>query len=495
MKVLVIGLDGATWDLIRPWAENGILPNLNFLRKNGVYGNLTSTIPPVTVPAWISFVTGKNPGKIGCYDFLTPRKSLNNLRPITSKDIHGKTFYEILDENGKKCIILNLPGTYPPRIKEIVITSLLTQGDNFIFPPELIHEIPQLKNWRLVSDRSLYVNGKIIEYINDFIQLEKTRFEGAKELLKKKPWDFFFLLFNGTDALQHIMYDKIKEKKGDVVKLYKEIDEYIGWFINNVPKDTNILVISDHGFRVYKKTFFINGWLRKEGYLKIKGRVKSRTIRHRSEMETENAISKRINIKLPIFLLNYYTWIYPVYAKLRKILPIELRTDVAQPDSNSSIAYCTSDPASNFGYIYINDKKRFIDGIVSEKNYETYRDEIINKLKKLKDPKTSETVIKKVWKKEEIYFGSKLTTAPDIILEANEKYYVTYSPPITKYFDDRIVHNKHTRNGIFIAFGLDLKKGYNLDIKIYDLAPTILFMFDIPIPKDMDGRVLKEIFK
>ncbi|MFQ6062308.1 MAG: alkaline phosphatase family protein [Methanosarcinales archaeon] len=301
------------------------------------------------------------------------------------------------------------------------------------------------------------------------------------------------MLFNGTDALQHIMYDKII--KGDFVKLYKEIDEYIGWFINNVPKDTNILVISDHGFRVYKKTFFINGWLRKEGYLKIMPRVKSRTIRHRSEMETENAISKRINIKLPIFLLNYYTWIYPVYAKLRKILPIELRTDVAQPDSNSSIAYCTSDPASNFGYIYINDKKRFIDGIVSEKNYETYRNEIINKLKKLKDPKTKETIIKKVWKKEEIYFGYKLTTAPDIILEANEKYYVTYSPPITKYFDDRIVHNKHTRNGIFIAFGLDLKKGYNLDIKIYDLAPTILFMFDIPIPKDMDGKVLKEIFK
>ncbi|MFQ6062307.1 MAG: alkaline phosphatase family protein [Methanosarcinales archaeon] len=194
MKVLVIGLDGATWDLIRPWAENGILPNLNFLRKNGVYGNLTSTIPPVTVPAWISFVTGKNPGKIGCYDFLTPRKSLNNLRPITSKDIHGKTFYEILDENGKKCIILNLPGTYPPRIKEIVITSLLTQGDNFIFPPELIHEIPQLKNWRLVSDRSLYVNGKIIEYINDFRNLEKTRFEGAKELIKKKAMGFLFFV-------------------------------------------------------------------------------------------------------------------------------------------------------------------------------------------------------------------------------------------------------------------------------------------------------------
>ena len=64
--------------------------------ENGVYGNLEFTIPPFTIPVWVSFVTGKNPRKRGCYDFVMPRTSLNDVRPLTSKDIPGKTFYEIL---------------------------------------------------------------------------------------------------------------------------------------------------------------------------------------------------------------------------------------------------------------------------------------------------------------------------------------------------------------------------------------------------------------
>jgi len=500
-KLIVIGLDGATWDLIKPWAEQRRLPTFKKLIENGVWGELESTIPPVTIPAWISFATGKNPGKLGCYDFLLPTKSLDDVKPITIKDIPSKTFYEILYENGKKCIIINLPGSYPPRIRETVITSFLTQGDNFIFPSELVNEIQEFKNYRLVPNRSLYVKGKIIDYVNDIREIERIRFECAKKLFKKE-WDLFFLLFSGTDWIQHVMYDKlISGAMGDnmvPIKLYKEIDKYIGWFVDNAPSNVNILFMSDHGFKVYEKKFFVNGWLKREGYLKVEDRTKTRTPRHISEKETQRAISKRIKIKLPVFLLNYLKllgWMHPLYMKLKKVIPLEVQMDVIQPKASETVAYALTHSGSNFVGIYIHDKKRFNDGNVELEDYENIRAEIIYKLKKLKDPKTGEKIVKKIWRKEELYFGDELGMAPDIIFKLSDEYHMGRLL-VGEVFRDNMIISNHALHGIFLAYGQDIKKGVEVEgVTIYDLAPTILHIFGIPIPKDMDGRVLKEIFK
>ena len=504
-RVIVIGLDGATWDLMKPWAEKGILPTFKKMMEDGVYGNLESTIPPLTGPAWVSFATGKNPGKHGCYDFLIPRKSLNDMKPITTKEIHGKTFYEILNENGKKCILINLPGSYPPRIKEIVITSLLTQGDNCIFPPDLVDEIPELKDYRISYDASLLLSGKIEDYVNDVRKLEKTRFECAKKLFEKE-WDFFFLLFSAPDMIQHHLHKELvsgtMDENSNTIKAYKEMDEYIGWFVNEA-KNINILFMSDHGFRVYKKTFLINGWLRKEGYLEIEGTSEPTRAPHKVGEEHLKAMSQRINLRLPVFLFNYlrrFTWASSFYIKLKKILPIEIRTDLYfQPKLSETIACSMSHANSNFGAIYINDKKRFLDGKVEVDDYELIRVEIINKLKRLKDPETGENnIIKNICKKEDVYFGPQLDIAPDIVFILSKEYNTRSSlSSVNTPFDDRIITiNEHALQGIFLAYGPDIKKGVEIqDAKIYDFAPTILHLFGVPIPKDMDGRVLKEIFK
>ena len=500
-KVIVIGLDGATWDLIKPWVEKGILPTFKKLMENGVYGNLESTIPPLTGPAWVSFATGRNPGKHGCYDFFIPRKSLNDMKPITAEDIHGKTFYEILNENGKKCILINLPVSYPPRIKEIVITGLLTQGDDFIFPPDLVDEIPELKDYRIIPKISRK-DTNAMDYVNDNRELEKNKFECAKKLFDKE-WDFFFLMFSGTDAIQHVLYDKLvsgtMNDDSDPIKFYKEIDEYIEWFLNDTPKNVNILFMSDHGFSVYKKIVFINTWLRNEGYLTVEPRLKPSSKIQITAERDKKVKANRINIKLPHFLVGYlkfFTWMYPLYMKLKKILPLELHTGV-QPKLSETIAYSTMG-AANFGEIYINDKKRFIDGKVETCDYESIRTEIINKLKQLKDTKTGENVLKNIWKKEEIYSGERIDIAPDIIFMLVDDYISSPSLLITKLFDDNLAdeRNTHELKGIFLAYGHDIEKGGEIEgAKIHDLAPTILHIFGTPIPKDMDGKVLKEIFK
>ena len=115
VKIVIIGLDGATWKLFDNLIEKNFLPNLNKVIKKGIIGNLESTNPPVTAPAWVSFATGKNPGKHGCYDFILPRNSLDYTRTISSKDISGLTFYEILNLVNHKGTIINLPNSFPPR--------------------------------------------------------------------------------------------------------------------------------------------------------------------------------------------------------------------------------------------------------------------------------------------------------------------------------------------------------------------------------------------
>ena len=498
-KVLVIGLDGASWDLIKPWAARGILPTFKKLLEKGVHGDLESTIPPVTVPAWISFATGKNPGKHGCYYFGMPRGSLSNLRPITTRDICGKTFYELLDESGKDCILINLPGSYPPRGKGPIITSFLTQGDNFVFPANIVDEIPKLRSYRILPDYSLYVKGKIEDFIIDIRNWEGNRFECAQELFAKR-WDLFFVLFSGTDLVQHQIYDKLIhgeiDKGSAAIKLYQDIDRYIAWFVENAPKGTDVLLMSDHGFSVYKKTFHTNQWLRREGYLEVEPRTRPPLAQLRAVQAIEKAKVGRRGVKLPNFLLNHLnllTPLLPVYKMLRRMLNIELQAGALQPTVSQSSAYSPWD-----WMIYINDRRRFTDGKIDAEQYEKLKTEIISKLKQVKDPQTGQSVVNNVWRKEDIYTGPRLDIAPDIVLMSDEfliSSTIRGGKLFTKSFTTRIT-NWHSLNGVFLAYGPSIKEGAKIQgAKIHDLAPTILHLFGVQVPDDIDGRVLKEIFK
>lgn len=519
-KVLVIGLDGATWNLIKPLAEQGKLPTFKKLMDEGVWGDLQSTLPPVTGPAWVSFATGKNPGKHGIFDFLLPNEKLDKAQTITSQNIRTKTFYEILDKKGIECILINLPGSFPPKIhNKIVITSLMTKGDDCVFPPTLLREIPELKDYRIVPDANLLLKGKNTEYIEDIIQVERKRFECAKKLFTKKDWDIFFVMFGGMDSCQHRVYDKLElfvHSKGgnfddDVeiaIKLFEYLDEFVKWFIENVPQNANILFMSDHGAYSFKGKFYINTWLEENGYLKTGFNLKyEQPPIHRlaNDLRTaQNLIqSKKWKIKVPSFLFNYIKSsdgtllesISTMYRLLTKILPIEIqnKNPVKLPNVDESFAISISHSSRA---IYINTKGRFVNGIVEAgTQYEEIRNSIMTKLKELKSPKTGEKVFKNVFKKEDIYCGDFLSMAPDIIL-VPDRYFISMGTHSGAIFNDKTIANDHALEGIFMAYGPDIKKGATIEnAKIYDIAPTLLHIFGLPIPKDMDGKVLKEIFK
>ena len=146
-RVLVIGLDGATFDLFRPWMEEGGLPNLSKIVKNGVSGELESTIPPVSFPAWMSFATGKNPGKLGVYDLVKRKEGSYFVQPSNPGFLREKPIWEIINDFGIRTGIINVPGTFPPReVNGFMVTGMLTPSgrSDFTYPEELKSELDRV---------------------------------------------------------------------------------------------------------------------------------------------------------------------------------------------------------------------------------------------------------------------------------------------------------------------------------------------------------------
>ena len=505
-KVVVIGLDGATWDILIPLIDRQILPNIKWLKDKGAWGILNSTYPPSTVPAWVSFQTGRDVANHGCFYFTQPKTSLNDFRIINSSDINGITFYELLNIHQKKTIVINLPVSYPPRSRGIMITSFLTPGDKFIFPKSLKEEFSELKKYRLLPNASLEHEGKMEEYIRDVREVERIRFECAKILFKEKEWDFFFILISGTDWIQHVkLEDLINGDFGDdseIIKAYQDFDSHIGWFLKNLSSNAVMIILSDHGFKQYEKTFCINTWLAQNSYLGFSPGKRvytgihlegSRLLRKNEEkLITEDVkdVSLFQNIypflkRIVLLTLKHprlFDLIEKIYMKTRRIIPIEFNLELKY-DPSTSIAL-----GVKWGGIYINDKERFFDGKI-EVTQEII-EELIKKLVNLKEPDTDRQIFERVFKKNE----NGLSNLPDIVCES-ENYWISDSFASNKLFRE-VKKSWHSIEGIFLVYGSSIKERYEIQkARIWDIAPTILNIFSLPIPKDIDGRVIKEIFK
>ncbi|NWG76724.1 MAG: alkaline phosphatase family protein, partial [Rubrivivax sp.] len=179
-RLVVLGLDGATWDLLDVLVAAGKMPNLEALCARSVHSRMRSAHPPVTAPAWVSVATGVNPGRHGCFDFNRPDGALGRLRPLQTWDIGEKTFYEVLEERGRGVVLINLPCTYPPLTKHVTLTSLLTQGDNAVFPESLKEKHPLLRDYRIIPDAGLRARGESEAYLRDIRHVETHRFDAIR---------------------------------------------------------------------------------------------------------------------------------------------------------------------------------------------------------------------------------------------------------------------------------------------------------------------------
>lgn len=500
-KIVVIGLDAGTWRLLDPLIKKGVMPNLARLKREGTSCVLKSTMPPYTAPAWTTFATGVHPGKHGCYDFLLPTDDLEKFNLCNSSYIRTETIYEMFHAARKKSILINLPNSYPPKLSSPTITDMLTVGDNCIFPETLKEKYPVLKEYRLAPDESLHLKGKVHEYVDDIVAVEQGHMAAVKILWQNEPWDFFFYLFSATDWISHAMFNKLLDGSfPKAYELFAYIDEQLGWFMNNLPADTNLYIVSDHGFKVFNHTFYFNKWLEQAGYLTTKSADASGFHQNISKQDDQRSLMqqrKRWNMSISKDFMHFLgknkqlehfaRWFYHKIAK--PFLPVKFNLDVVIDFSKTKVCF---PKGRTMTAIYINDGRKYKNGeSLNDAEYIKLRDEVITKLKTLKGPDGT-IVTPCVYTKEEIYGTDVPERCPDIFYEFGDYWFVGQFHSSELFVNE--ISNKHDPYGIFIAWGPDITAGAELpEQNIADVAPTLLHDLDQPVPNYMDGKVM-EVF-
>lgn len=499
-KTAVFGLDGGTWNILKPFAMDGTMPCLQKLLRSGMHGRLESTMPAMTAPSWVTFATGKHPGKHGVFDFMLPTDSLGNMKFATSRDIRGATFYEVLHAAGMTPILINLPGTYPPKLHDtITITSLLTQGNQWIFPLSLKKEFPELERYRLTPNESLRLQERHDAYLGDVARHLEEHMAAVKRIFQEKPWDFFFYLFSHTDWVSHLAYtDVINNRDSAAREIFKKIDAHIGWFAEHLPPQTNLLLLSDHGFRSYNKIFYFNKWLKQEGYLTTNtaaDQFRGAATRRAKESDAIRQQKKRVNLGLPVFrLFDIAPFLEPaakwVYHRIvKRYLPVNLTVKVGIDFAKTKVCFPKGSYITN---AYINKDWVYTDGTVSREEYPKLRDEVIAKMRAIRDPEGN-PVVARVLTREEVYGSDAPEQAPDIFFELGD-YWLVGQFHSGKLFGEEI-QNKHEKWGIFLGQGPDFRKNETApDLKMQDITPLLLHLYGLPIPRDCDGKVPTELF-
>jgi len=495
-KTIILGFDGASPDLIKQWAEQNELPNFKKIIDTGIHGPLKTTIPPLTPCAWSSLITGKNPGKHGIYDFFYLNEQ-HEMKIHSSVNRSSKDLWEYLTENNLKSFVFNVPFTYPPKnINGIMVSDFTTPSTeaDFTHPPELKKEILEKHPDFKISEKSKFSENEKSkkEFQDEAFRLADLRYKVAIDLMKNQDFDFAMIVFMLIDHMQHWYwkymdknhpkYQKDSSLEDTIKNAYKKMDSFLGKFIQTFPNH-NIIIVSDHGGGPYYKDVTINKWLMDENYLFLK---KNRSFQKSiaNKIGTNKLISKGLNLGLWKFISSS--------PRIKELIQKKLLLTYNDIDWDKTLAYSYG----YYGPIYINK-----DIVKSVEELQKLKNEIKEKLKKIKDPITKEVLIKQIWDREELYSGEKSDILPDIVINMGDFSYAcssTFPFSSNEIFSEpkTFKTGDHTQYGIFMACGSDIKKGKEIkNATIYDTAPTILHIFNIPIPKDMDGKVLREIFK
>jgi predicted AlkP superfamily phosphohydrolase/phosphomutase len=460
-KLLVIGLDSVPADLL----FNGLgktLPNISKMMNSGMHAVLESCHPPITIPAWMVMMSSKSPGRLGVYGFRHRKGFSYNEGWITnSQTIKEPRVWDYMARQNKRVCLVGVPPTYPPiQVNGNLVSCFITpkQRKDFTYPPELAGELEGVLDGDYVFDVA-FRNDNRDQIIEALYKMTEKRFRAIKHLLKKEKWDYFMFVEIGVDRLHHMFwkyYDKShpKYEPGNkyeqvIPEYYKFIDREIGDLLSMIDDDTYVLVVSDHGTASMKGALCINEWLIKEGYLVLKNYPASATDLDKCEVDWEKTTA----------------WGWGGY----------------------------------YARIFLNVKEREPNGKIPTADYNKVRDELAAKLAAIRGPQ-DEKFDNKIFYPEQIYEECK-GSKPDLMVYFDDLFWrsagtIGHNSLYLSENDTGPDDSVHWMDGIFILYNNRKKIGNNVAnikrLSIYDIAPTVLDCMGLEVPKDMEGKVIKE---
>ncbi len=485
-KVLIIGIDGFSWRAGRNLMAEGVMPNLARLVETGCHGNLLSTIPFTTAPAWSSFMTGCNPAKTGVLTFHKFDRTQKKLQLNSFADIAVPSMWQVASDASRRVISINMPLTYPaPRIEGIIIPGLLCPEfsaetvspgwayDKYIKPAE---------GYRVVNSGSVPI---VEEFINQQIATERVRGAVAGRMIREEQWNLFSYQIQSSDHVQHRLWgiltgDSLRADLEEVYRFYKACDEVIGDLVTAAGSDAVVMVVSDHGFTGVTYNLRLNAWLRKKGFLNI--RQKSRT---KWQIFKD---SLKANVPLAGSMLH----LWGRYMGGKK----ELFSEKASGEALASILDMDRTRAIQVahltGMLYLNVPETERSGLAVR-----LRKDLMGDL----GPGTEPQIIARIEKGTETFSGLDEQAAPDLVLHYCDGV-LGHLDALTDDVISGIINEEgalgltgtHEREGVWVVSGKGVKPGVDFDSSIVDIAPTVLAALGVAVPRYMDGRVLSEVF-
>jgi len=477
MTTLTIGLDGANWDLIGDWLEAGRLPNLQRLIDDGVGGVSESCLPPITVPNWKCYATGKNPGNLGVFRFDRIDTADRDHVFHDATDFHSAELWDYLNEAGMTAGVINKPSTYPPKeIDGFVVaggpdaseTTYRSLDSGFATPPDVEEFLREELDYRVHPNPMISPTEKGKAEIEAVLGLVDLRFEAAERLLKREDPDFLHLTVFYSMALQHYFFDE-----EPVRRVWERIDANLGRFLD---AGHEVLVMSDHGTWHVDTVFYVNAWLEKQGYLATERGV--------DELLSTVGVTKERALATAKTLGMTETLAKVVPERVQRLVPWE---EGVKADRVLSVLDWeqTTAVASNQGPLYLTLSR-------DDPGYEALRAELIEKLEAATHPETGERLVKAVYRGEEYYSGSYADEAPDLLLDQAENVHISDAVgPSSPVADEGVWVGGNMPEGIFLFSGPSFRSdGLVREASITDLAPTLLHAMGSPVPDDLDGEVL-----
>ncbi|MFC7047207.1 alkaline phosphatase family protein [Halobacteriaceae archaeon GCM10025711] len=503
MDTLIIGIDGGEWDVIDPMLESQELPNLSSLIQSGYRAPLSSTVPPVSPPAWTSIQTGTNPGKHGIYDFSTFDRDYRR-RSINASDRRATPFWQVLNDMGVSTGLFKVPFTYPPGdIDGFMVSGFPTPNNisDFAIPEGAANIVGSPE--RLFEDSSYQRNGDYDAFMSDLLDVADRQTSILLNLLDEYDTDLVMTVFDSADRMQHFFwkyfdeahprYEPDEALSDAIPELYRVIDDGIGKLLNRAGPETNVIVLSDHGFGPLAYDIHIDEWLQANEYFspqstrsprEVISMASSRMVGLSWELIKSLGLDDLVKeIILPETVLSA--------GKSLKNAPQNRKS----ADWKNTKAFFTTLSGQS---IYINLIDRFSDGIVSDEEYQQVVDDLRSELLELRHPETGEKLIRAVYDSRREFDGWAVEDAPDLIVESDPLYTLkdghsdSLIQPSKQYKQER--SGDHRTDGILIASGPAFGEGKLADAHIMDIAPTLHYLHDCPIPKVMDGDVLSSVF-
>ncbi len=458
MKVAVIGLDCATPQLVFDRFHEE-LPNISRLMREGSYGDLESTHPPITVPAWSAMMSSRDPGELGFYGFRNRRDySYQGYRLANGLAVDMPRVWDYLGQQGLRSVLLGVPQTYPPRkmVGQSVGCFLTpSTSETYTYPPSLKDEIENVCGGYILDVDDFRTEDK--QRIADQIfEMTRRRFKVAKHLVNKREWEYFMMVEMGIDRIHHGFWKYFdpshpKFEPGNpyehlIREYYKYVDSEVGEMLSLFDRDTAVMLVSDHGAKSMVGGICVNEWLMKHGYLRLK--------------------------QVP---------------------------SVPTPFSKVEIDWEHTTAWADGGYyarLFLNVRGREPQGQVAPGDYERVRERLMDEIAAIEDP-SGKNIGSVALRPQELYKVQR-GVPPDLIvyfgnLDWRSVGSVGYGSIYTFENDTGPDDANHAQHGIFaMRVPGRVDTGRRLDgLRLYDVAPTILDLYGMQVPPEMQGRVIR----